>query len=51
MKWHTITKENKLDVSVIDFSKLSERIDAEYYKPMFLASNALIENKKSKKLS
>lgn len=51
MSWQTITREKELDVSVIDFSELSERIDAEYYKPMFLVSNLLIENKKSKKLS
>jgi len=51
MSWQTIVKEKGLDVSVITFSELSERIDAEYYKPMFLVSNALIENKKSKKLS
>ncbi len=50
MSLQTITKEKGLDVSVIAYSELSERIDAEYYKPMFLVSNALIENKKSKKL-
>jgi restriction endonuclease S subunit len=51
MSWQTIIKENGLDVSIIAYSELSERIDAEYYKSIFLVSNALIENKKSKKLS
>lgn len=46
MSWQTITKKNNLDISVVNSSELDERIDAEYYRPKFLVSDELVENKK-----
>ncbi|HBR13962.1 MAG TPA: hypothetical protein DD723_00230 [Candidatus Omnitrophica bacterium] len=45
-----MTKENNLDISIIPFSELAGRIDAEYYKPVFLLGHKLIENKQSREL-
>lgn len=47
MSWQTIVKENNLDVSVINLSKLQGkmRIDAEYYRPVFLEANNFCEKK------
>mgnify|MGYP002360272324 CR=1 FL=1 len=50
MGWQTIVKENNLDVSIIPFDQLMERIDAEYYRPRFLSGDRLIGNKQSTRL-
>lgn len=50
MSWQTIVRKNTLDISTINFADLAGRIDAEYYKPVFLLSNKLVEGKKSVKL-
>lgn len=39
MSWQEIYKKNGLDISVVSFSDLSERIDAEYYRPKYLSDD------------
>ncbi len=51
MSWETIVKNNNLDVSEILFSELVGRVDAEYYKPIFIVGDKIIESKYTKKLS
>src|SRR3989338_3859931 len=47
MSWQTVVKENNLDVSTISLSKLQGkmRLDAEYYRPVFLQANNLCKAK------
>lgn len=49
MTWQTIIKENNLDASVINLSKLQGkmRLDAEYYRPVFLQASNLCKEKEN----
>ncbi|MFA6017846.1 MAG: restriction endonuclease subunit S [Patescibacteria group bacterium] len=50
MSWQTITKENNLAISVINYSDLVGRLDAEYYDPHFVALDSLINERKDVEL-
>jgi len=52
MSWQTIVKENNLDVSVVKLSDIGGllRIEAEYYKPLYLQTERIISNKNYKDL-
>jgi type I restriction enzyme S subunit len=52
MSWENIVKENSLDVSIINYSKIDRfRIDADFYSKVFLVNEEIINRLKSQKLS
>jgi type I restriction enzyme M protein len=45
MSWQTITKENNLAISVINFNDLVGRLDTEYYDPYFVLLDSLLSKR------
>lgn len=53
MSWQTIVKENKLAVAHIPFDKVlkSNRLDAEYFDPLYLEQDTVLNTKKPSSIS
>lgn len=50
MNWQEIVKQYELDVSVVNFDELIGRVDAEYYKPIYIENIQKIKGKEYKLL-